>query len=120
MLWTRKFIPLPGVSQVPVSPLSPSVTAYIARSRSLLKPNRSRYRPTDPRQSETNTSRSAGRTYRSAVSSIDSGSSSQVGATSSRSWPISACSAWFARQSASEKKAVNCARIASWSEPKSR
>lgn len=39
MLCTRKFMPVPGVSHVPLSPLKPSVTAYIARSRSLLKPN---------------------------------------------------------------------------------
>jgi hypothetical protein len=42
MLWTRKFIPLPGVSQVPYRPDSPSVTAYIAFNRSLLNWNRSR------------------------------------------------------------------------------
>ena len=42
MLWTRKFIPLPGVSQLPYRPENPSVTAYIAFSRSLLKSKRSR------------------------------------------------------------------------------
>ena len=45
MLWPRKLCPLPGVSQVPVSPLTPSVTAYIALSRSLLNSKRSRYSP---------------------------------------------------------------------------
>jgi len=62
MLWTRKFIPVPGVSQVPERPLNPSVTAYMAFRRSLLNSNRSRYRPTGLRHSPTNTSRSAGRT----------------------------------------------------------
>ena len=37
MLWTRKFIPVPGVSQVPVSPEKPSVTAYIARDEIALE-----------------------------------------------------------------------------------
>ena len=43
MLCTRKFMPEPGLSQEPVRPAKPSVTAYMALSRSLLKPKRSRY-----------------------------------------------------------------------------
>ena len=42
MLWMRKFIPVPGVLHVPVLPEKPSVTAYIARSRSLWKSKRAR------------------------------------------------------------------------------
>ena len=42
MLWTRKFIPVPGVLHVPVLPEKPSVTAYIARRRSLRKSKRAR------------------------------------------------------------------------------
>ncbi len=107
MLWTRKFIPVPGVSQVPKRPEKPSVTAYIARSRSLLKAKRARYSPTGLRHRSTKTCCSAGRTWRAAVSSMVSGSWSQVGATSSRICPISAVSAWLAFQSASEKKERN-------------
>ena len=120
MLWMRKFIPVPGVSQSPLRPEKPSVTAYIALRRSLRKAKRSRYSPTGLRHRSTNTRRSAGRTYFSALSSIESGSSSQVGATSSRIWAISACSASFARQSWALKKARNCSFIAAVSEPKSR
>jgi hypothetical protein len=58
--------------------------------------------------------------YRSAVASADSGSASQLGARSSRIWPISRFSASLARQSASEKKSTNCRRIESASEPNSR
>lgn len=29
MLWTKKFMPVPGVSHPPLRPLKPSVTAYI-------------------------------------------------------------------------------------------
>ncbi len=36
-------MPEPGLSQEPVRPAKPSVTAYMALSRSLLKPKRSRY-----------------------------------------------------------------------------
>ena len=42
MLWSRKLIPVPGVLQVPWRPEKPSVTAYMARRRSLLKSNRAR------------------------------------------------------------------------------
>ncbi len=42
MLWMRKFIPVPGMSQVAVRPEKPSVTAYIAWISSLSKPNRAR------------------------------------------------------------------------------
>lgn len=35
MLWIRKFMPVPGVSQPPVRPEKPSVTAYMALRRSL-------------------------------------------------------------------------------------
>ncbi len=97
MLWMRKFIPVPGVSQSPLRPEKPSVTAYIAFSKSLLNPKRSRYCPTGLRQRSTKTLRSAGRTYSVAVSSMESGSVSQVGATSSRICPISSCRAWLAR-----------------------
>ena len=120
MLWMRKFIPLPGVSQSPFKPEKPSVTAYIAFSRSLLNPNRSRYCPTGLRQRSTKTWRSAGRTYFAAVSSIESGSSSQVGATSSRMRPISSSSAWLARKSCSLKKPRNCSFIALASDPNNR
>ena len=120
MLWMRKFIPVPAVSQSPFSPEKPSVTAYIAFKRSDLKPNRSRYCPTGLRQRSMNVLRSAGRTYFCAVSSMLSGSSSQVRWTSSRISPISVCSAWFARQSCSEKKARNCLFISAWLEPNMR
>jgi phytoene dehydrogenase-like protein len=110
-------IPVPGVSHVPLSPEKPSVTAYIALTRSLLNANRSRYSPTGLRHRSTNARRSGARTYRSAVSSIDSGSWSHVGATSSRICAISAWSAWFARQSASEKNVVNWRFVSSWFDP---
>ena len=42
MLWSRKFIPVPGVLQVPWMPEKPSVTAYMARRRSLRKSKRPR------------------------------------------------------------------------------
>jgi hypothetical protein len=42
MLWHRKFRPEPGMSQVAARPDTPSVTAYMARSRSLRKPKRCR------------------------------------------------------------------------------
>ncbi len=61
MLCTRKLWPDPGVSQVASRPDSPSVTAYIALTKSLVKPNRSRYSPTLPRHRSTNTERSSGR-----------------------------------------------------------
>jgi hypothetical protein len=38
-------MPVPGVSQVPLSPLKPSVTAYMARSRSLRNSNLQSYGP---------------------------------------------------------------------------
>ena len=87
MLWTRKFIPVPGVSQVPSRPEKPSVTAYIAFTRSLLKSKRSRYSPTGPRHRSTKilpqrgSQRSARRSLRSRAARAAS-----VGATSSRSW----------------------------------
>ena len=62
MLWARKLKPVPGVSHVPSPPATPSVTAYIALTRSLLNSKRSRYAPTEPRHRFTNASRSAGRT----------------------------------------------------------
>lgn len=43
MLWARKLTPVPGVSQEPVRPVNPSVTAYMARTRSLLNPKLSKY-----------------------------------------------------------------------------
>ena len=107
MLWTRKFIPVPGVSHVPNSPENPSVTAYIALRRSLLKSNRSRYSPTEPRQRRTNASRSAGRTNCAAVSSMESGSCIHVGAMSSRMAPISSSNASLARTSSAEKNRVS-------------
>jgi hypothetical protein len=42
MLWTRKFIPVPGVSKPPASPEKASVAAYIAWRRSLFQGNRAR------------------------------------------------------------------------------
>ena len=120
MLWMRKFMPVPGVSHEPYRPEKPSVTAYIARRRSLLKPKRSMYSPTGRRHRLTNAWRSSLRTYWSAVSSIDSGSSIHVRATSSRILPISSFIASLARQSASEKKSMNCRFIDSLSLPKRR
>lgn len=117
-------MPVPGVSYDPYKPENPSVTAYIAFNKSLLKPNRSlkpevqsttygnqrgalvltKYSPTDLRHKSINTCRSSGRTYFAAVSSIDSGSSSHVRPTSSRILPNSACNARSAFQSDSAKK----------------
>ena len=51
---------------------------------------------------------------------MESGSFNQVGAMSSRICPISVVSASFASQSAAEKNDVNCAFMASRSDPKSR
>ena len=105
-------MPVPGVSQVPCSPLKPSVTAYMAFTRSLLKPKRSMYAPTDPRHSFTKCSRRAGRTKRSAVASIDSGSCIQVGAMSSRICATSVIMRSLASQSASLKNSMNCRLMA--------
>src|SRR6476620_2657425 len=62
ILWTRKFIPEPGVSQLPKRPEKPSVTAYIAFTRSLLNPKRLIYSPTDFLHRSINTCFSSGRT----------------------------------------------------------
>lgn len=89
MLCAKKFMPVPGVSQPPFSPLKPSVTAYMTFNKSLLKPKRSTYCATGFLHRSRKCCCSCGRTYLAAVSSKDSGSFSQEGATSSRMAEIS-------------------------------
>ena len=80
----RKFIPVPGVSQVAVRPEN-SVGHGVHRLNQIALESEPGKVVTHGLPAEVDEGRhSSGRTWRSAVSSIESGSSSQVGAMSSR------------------------------------
>ena len=121
MLWTRKFMPVPGVSQLPHKP-GEAVGDGVHRLQQVALEVEALEVVADRAAAQIDEHLAQRRAHVALGGLLDRQRLLQPGRRDvvaqlrrSRS-----CSAWLARQSASEKNDRNCACIAAWSEPNSR